>query len=150
MLVIYMFSGHAMAATSCEFVYYNNLHRPGGPSTAATAQAACSLANYTVVDSGGAIHTNTFTLGALQFGSPQTNDAVYSCPGRELITPSDPAHCDGYPGGAAVACGTGYADEAASVRELAAYPQFSSVNTCPQYHVEYTPRADVKRAPVIP
>src|SRR5262245_57017448 len=107
-LVALSFAGPASAVQSCSFVYHNSSVQSGSPSTAATTEAACKLTNWSTVNSIGDTITDTFHLGVLKIGDPRTNNANYDCPGRQLVTPSDPAHCQFYPGGAPQACGTGY------------------------------------------
>jgi hypothetical protein len=101
---VLLFAGPAIAEQSCSFVYYNTYSE----TTAATAEAACKLADWTEVNSIGDTITDRFHLGPIQSGDPGNNNASYSCPGRQLVTPSDPTHCPWY-GGAGEACTTGSA-----------------------------------------
>src|SRR5438046_2211070 len=96
-LAALIFTGPAIAQSSCTFVYRNPYYK-GSISTASTPEAACALANESWVNSIGDTITNTYHLGPLQSGSPRSNNAVYSCPGRQFVTPSDPVHCNYYPG----------------------------------------------------
>ena len=129
-----IFAGPATAQQSCSFVYYNPYAQSGGPKVAATPEAACSLANWSITNSSGDVQSDTFNLGALISGSPSTNNAAYTCPGYNTITPSDPSHCQWYGGG----CRTTPVVPP-TVTEVPAYPQYTSVNTCPQYFAEDTP-----------